>query len=75
MKESNILANIAAMKQRYRDILKHIKRQFTKKSNTLAKFAVIKQLRRALLLNIKSQYMKESNTLVNTTSHITSYRS
>ena len=49
MKVSNTLANIAAMKQLYREILKDTRRQCMKESNTLAKFVAIKQLGRLVL--------------------------
>ena len=52
MKESNTLANIAAMKQLERNIFNHTRRQCTKESNTLVEYVVIKLLGRLVLSNI-----------------------
>ena len=41
MKELNSLANIAAMKQLKRELLKSTKSQFMKDSNSLANFAAV----------------------------------
>ena len=49
MKESNTLANIAAMKQLQRDILHNTRGQYMKVSNTLANIAAMKQLKRDIL--------------------------
>ena len=46
MKESNTLANIAAMKELLSDFLKTTKRQCMKESNNLANIAAMKQLGR-----------------------------
>ena len=63
MKESNTLANIAAMKQLNSQILKDTRRQCTRESNTLANIAAIKQLQRIILKHTRRQCMKESDTL------------
>ena len=63
MKKSNTLANIAAIKQFEKKVLKNTKSQCMKESSTLAKIATMKQLQKEILKNSKSQHIKESSTL------------
>ena len=63
MKKSNSLANIAAIKQFEKKVLKNTKSQYMKELSTLAKIATMKQLQKEILKNSKSQHIKESSTL------------
>ena len=63
MKKSNTLANIPAIKQLQKKVLKNTKSQCMKESSTLAKIATMKQLQNKILKNSKSQHIKESSTL------------
>ena len=63
--ESNILANIVAIKRLQKEVLEDTKSLCMMESNGLANFAAIKQLRMGVSKGIKSQCMMESYTLAN----------
>ena len=65
--ESNTLANIVAIKQLQRGILKNTKSLCMKESNTLANIAAIKLSKREILKNTKSLCMMDSNQLLEVT--------
>ena len=64
MKESNILASNATIKQQQKEVLLNTKGQYMKESNILAGNATIKQQQKDVLLNTKGKYTMESNILV-----------
>ena len=57
MKKSNTLANIAAIKQFEKKVLKNTKSQCMKELSKLAKIATMKQLQKEILKNTKSQHI------------------
>ena len=61
MKESNILADNATIKQLRSKILLYTNGEFMKESNTHAGNAIIKQQQSIVLLNTKGRFMKELN--------------
>ena len=64
MRESNILAGYATMKQQLqREILCGFKVHYIKESNNHSGNATVKQIQQEILCFIKRQYMKESNIL------------
>ena len=63
MKDLNILAGNATLKQLQNQALMNIKEQDMKKLNTHADNATIKQLQRVISKFTNGQYMKESDTL------------
>ena len=65
MKESNTVANIAAMKQLQRDILLVTRKQHMKESNMVVNIAAMKQLQRTFLHVTRGQCIKESIKIAN----------
>ena len=59
MKESNILAGIATIKQRQKEVFVNTKGQYMKELNILVSNVTIKQLQRAISLNIQGKHIKE----------------
>ena len=64
MKESNTVANIAAMKQLQRDILLVTRKQGMKESNMVVNIAATKQLQRTFLHVTRGQCMRGVATIV-----------
>ena len=64
MRESNIRAGNATIKQLQREVLIDTKGEYMKESNILARYATIKQLQSHTLLNTKGQCMKEATACV-----------